>query len=424
MEEKTSTNNLGGLNNEQLQHAILVGISEDPALYWQVKGLLPRGAFTDQQFDEIAEAVKRQTPLHEIAGPPEADPLAAAAELARRHQVGLLQSLAEEFSDRLRSGRSAKEILEHLDRRLGQVRMAIKGTSSARFNKLQDLLREVVADVQKRSDAIHQGHRATIGLPTGIDTLDGLLGGLQPGLHILSAEPTAGKTTMALQIAVNAAKAGYPVLFVTFEEAPERLTMKAICQLGNLEAVQAEERPSLIMKKFELGKGDPGIFREAANLYGPQLQTLSFKTGTAKLTVDEVKARALQLLKEYQTDQMLIVVDYLQRWAAGRKEFNEFRHKVTVLIGDLREVSMALRSPVLAISSQNRSGEGTSELTSLKESGDLEYTADTITFLVQGKILNPNESEVKLGLQKNRFGEKASGRLVFFKELGIFQEAS
>lgn len=268
-----------------------------------------------------------------------------------------------------------------------------------------------------------QGDRKTIGLPTGIETLDELLGGLQPGLHILAAEPGAGKTSMALQIATNVARAQYPVLFVTFEEDPARLTMKAVCQQANLAAREADQGLFLVMKKFEFGKGEPQRFEGAANLYGPQLQRLNFKGGTAKLTVDRVKARAKKLLQEYKANQILIVVDYIQRWATGRKEFTEFRHKVSSLTGDLREMAMELKSPVLAISSQNKQGEGSSDMTSLKESGDLEYTADSITFLVE-KSSTPASKVINLVLRKNRFGESAEEKLTFYTDWGIFQDVT
>jgi replicative DNA helicase len=299
---------------------------------------------------------------------------------------------------------------------------ALGGPETGLFKKMEDLLPDVVADVKRRYDLMNLGHRKTIGLPTGIDTLDELLGGLQPGIHILSAKPTVGKTTLVLQIAANAASAQYPVLFVTFEEDPARLVMKAVCQQANLAYREDNQRPYLVMKKFEHGKGDPHLFEEAANLYAPRLQSLSFIGGTGKLTVDLVKARAQELLREYGADQVLVVVDYIQRWAIGMKESGEMRHQVNALVGDLRDMAMELKWPVLAISSQNRIGQGTDDLTSLKESGDLEYTADTITFLKFITQPTSNSREMTLSVKKNRFGETAEEKLTFFTEWGIFRD--
>ena len=62
-------------------------------------------------------------------------------------------------------------------------------------------------------------------------------------------------------------------------------------------------------------------------------------------------------------------------------------------------------------------------MTSLKESGDLEYTADTITFLqVNNTGSTSNSREMTLSVEKNRFGEKAEGKLTFFAEWSIFQD--
>lgn len=283
-----------------------------------------------------------------------------------------------------------------------------------------DLIPEILEDMKYRSELMEQGDRETIGVPTGINLLDDGLGGLQPGLHLLAAEPGAGKTALALQIATHAARAKYPVLFVTFEEDPARLALKAICQQANLD----NDWPApLKMKKFERGNGDPQILRKAADLYASRLRRLTFQWGTGGLTVNRVKGTAVQLLKEHKAKEILIIVDYLQRWATGRKEFSEFRHQVTALVSDLRSLAMDLKSSVLVISSQNRTGQGGDDLTSLKESGDIEYSGDSVTFMVEKKPRTQEGRKIKLSIKKNRFGDTTNGYLTFIPNLGIFRDA-
>lgn len=65
--------------------------------------------------------------------------------------------------------------------------------------------------------------------PTGIPRLDKALnGGLVPGLTVLGATPSAGKTTLAVQIADNIVCAGHDVLFVTLEMEPREIFAKAV----------------------------------------------------------------------------------------------------------------------------------------------------------------------------------------------------
>jgi replicative DNA helicase len=76
------------------------------------------------------------------------------------------------------------------------------------------------------------------------------------------------------------------------------------------------------------------------------------------------------------------------------------------------------------ISSQNRQREGSAKLVSLKESGDLEYAADTVVFLVENneRRAMPPTRAVDLMIEKNRFGDKRRVPLVYRPDLGTFRE--
>ncbi len=252
-----------------------------------------------------------------------------------------------------------------------------------------------------------------MGVATGIVKLDKLLGGLQPGLHLLAASPGKGKTSLGLQFAAEAAKAGEPALFVTFEEAPERLALKVVCQQARL-----------VSKTYAEGYGDPQDVEAAMREHGPALARLHVLEGTGRLTVGQVKARALAIMARHDAGRCLVVLDYLQRWAGGRREYTEFRHVVSGLVSELRELALRLDSPVLCISSQNRPGQDGANLTSFKESGDLEYSADTAMFLVDAPertAVSPARA-VDLKIQKNRYGDTGKVALIFRADLGVMHE--
>ena len=106
------------------------------------------------------------------------------------------------------------------------------------------------------------------------------------------------------------------------------------------------------------------------------------------------------------------------------------RERVEMLGGALRELALQLKSPVLTLSSQNRAqgnygnGKGTAALDSLKESGDLEYTADTVLFMTeaQERIATPPARAVDLTVAKNRDGETGRIELIFMPKIGILRE--
>jgi replicative DNA helicase len=90
-----------------------------------------------------------------------------------------------------------------------------------------------------------------------------------------------------------------------------------------------------------------------------------------------------------------------------------------------------LQSPILALSSQNRSsgaygnGGGSAALDSLKESGDLEYSADSVLFLKRSEraVQDPARA-VDLVVAKNRYGAAdMTLPMIFRPDLGRLREA-
>jgi replicative DNA helicase len=179
-------------------------------------------------------------------------------------------------------------------------------------------------------------------------------------------------------------------------------------------------------KKYLDGYGNPLDIGEAMQDRGHALNCLYLLEGTPRLTVSQVKAKALRAMAETGSHRCLIIVDYLQKWAAARREFTDFRHVVSGLLGELRELAMRLKVPVIAVSSQNRIEQGRAKMTSLKESGDLEYSADSIIFLTEPqekRHVSPPMRAIDLTLKKNRYGDIGKIDLLFNPRYGHMREA-
>jgi len=400
----------------KLERSLLAAIAANPEVYWEVLDLLPPEALTEtrQVYEQLGEAIVKNDPLPEIdVDEKEApDPVAAARELADLYQRRLLAESAQKFMDGLYDKIPVDELINVLETGLVRAQQAVREVQAGRVVALPDLLAEVIKDAEARQKAVREGN-GTVGLPSGIRKLDKLLGGFQPGLHLLAAEPGQGKTTLTLQISSHVARNGWPVLFVSFEETLRRLALKVICS-----------RADLVAKDFADGTGRIEELERAIRAYASSLEGLHFVEGTSRLTVSQLKAKALQIMTKRNAKQCLIVVDFLQRWASGRREYTEYRHVVSALVSELRELSLRIDSPMLVISSQNRPGQGTANLISLKESGDLEYSADTALFLVENKqrTVTPPARAVDLVVEKNRYGDKGTIPLIFRPDVGIFRE--
>lgn len=398
------------------ERSLIAAVARQASLYWELIDRLPEGAFAAEAsaWAALTAAVQDEKPWPVPDGwVPATSPRETADQLAdlwRRRQIaGLLQDVAGPLND---PGKPATETLALLEEELTRVQAAVRDARVGQAVPIPDLFAGLLDQLEKRRQAMKDG-AAAVGVATGIAKLDKLLGGLQTGLHLLAASPGKGKTSLALQLAAEAARAGEPALFVTFEEAPERLALKVVCQ-----------QAGLVAKIYAEGYGDPQDVEAAMREHGPTLALLHVLEGTGNLTAGEVKARALAMMARHGVGRCLVVIDYLQRWAGGRREYTEFRHVVGGLVSELRELALRLDSPILVISSQNRPGQDGASLTSFKESGDLEYSCDSAMFLVDApeRSAVPPARAVDLKIQKNRYGDIGKVALIFRADLGVMRE--
>jgi replicative DNA helicase len=211
-------------------------------------------------------------------------------------------------------------------------------------------------------------------------------------------------------------------VIVTFEHAPANLTLKLLCA-----------RAGVNPRDVQRGYADLAKLRSAAEAWQPVAERLAVVEGSSQLTVAQVRAQARRAMRQHQSERCLVVVDYLQLWAKVAQDLRgnfSVRERVDMLGGWLRELALGLRSPVLALASQNRSaghygnGKGTAALDSLKESGDLEYAADVVLFLTEAsdRGATPPARAMELTVAKNRHGETGKLTLIFRPDLGTLRE--
>jgi replicative DNA helicase len=353
--------------------------------------------------------------------------------------IGRVDHYAEILRDR-----TTRRRLLALARRLGQG--AMEGTLTAgevaghvrrQLEDLEDgqgrhresspaseLVRAVLTDAQARREQRQATGSAVLGLTTGLPRVDGLLCGLSRGLYLLAGAPGVGKTTLALQMALHAAREA-PVLYLTFENSPGSLLTKALCS-------HADGRTPMTARDVVRGFADLEALQRAAAALEDALSRLVLIEGDSRLSVGRVRALARQTMETAGAERCLIVVDYLQLWAKTSRDLraiSDVRAKVDTLGGDLVELACRLESPVLALSSQSRAGgaygagRGQASLDSFKESGDLEYAADVAAFLTSSERQAAAPAEaLELVIKKNRHGPTGSVSLLFRPDLGTMRE--
>ena len=310
------------------------------------------------------------------------------------------------------------KILAEAEDTIAKLGGSVRSISSIGADLLPDILEMVTA----RAQQWEKTGRAVMGIESGFRALDEILNGLGPGLHLLAGAPGVGKTTFALQMSISACLRGIPVIYVTYENSARNLLLKAICA-----------RAGLVPRDFERGMAHAEQLQQikaTAKELRPSLVFLEIIEGSMSLQLSEVRGRIRKALQRHNAHSCLVIYDYLQR-AAPAEGQKEVRTNVSSLAGHLRDLANRLDCPVLAICSQNRAEGnygtnrgGSASLTSLKESGDLEYSADSVMFLIRNeqRMATHPAIAVDLTLSKNRFGPVGSIPLIFRPDVGVFRE--
>jgi replicative DNA helicase len=410
------------------ERSLLGALYETPALYWELDLSADVFHAFPHAYETLAAAIEAdEDELPEIGDDwtPAPDPKAAAATLKDLWQRRALAEIQEDLAARTpNQDDPAPKIASDLVELAARVESITTRDDAGRLAYPEDLVPGVLDDVREAREAYQANGDHVTGVRSGLKRLDEILGGFQPGLTILSGGPGTGKTTLALQMAADVSKAGTPALYVTFENSPEQLTVKGIAATGKLNSRDVK-RGRLPISEIE----------DAAATWQRKAQRLAIIEGRPDLTRGQIRGRARRLMNRFGAERCLIIVDYLQLYAKAAQDLRGFaslREKVETMGNELRDVGMRLRSPVLALSSQNRSadygkkGGGSARMDTLKESGDLEYSADAVAFLTESeeRMATAPARALNLTVAKNRHGETGAVDLIFRPDWGSMRPES
>ena len=259
------------------------------------------------------------------------------------------------------------EVIEDAEKMLFEVTQ--KRVSSS-FQNITDLLTQAFDEI----DELVNNKNQMAGTPTGFTDVDKLFWGLRGGdLLILAARPGVGKTSFALNVATNAAKAGAAVALFSLEMGANQLVQRILC---------AEARVNLgQLRAGNLQEGDwNAIMNAAATLSGLEL----YFDDTPGLSLLELRAKARRQLRDKKKG--LIIVDYLQLMQppSNRRDGNRAVEVAEISRG-LKVLAKEMDMPLLALSQLSRAvemrGSKRPMLSDLRESGSIEQDADIVMFI-------------------------------------------
>lgn len=235
-------------------------------------------------------------------------------------------------------------------------------------------LSEFVGQAYAEIEQIALGGGRVAGVATGFADLDKVLLGMRPGsLNIVGARPGVGKTSFALSLALNAAKAGASVLFFSLEMSGSEIATRLLC---------AEARVS--NEDVRGGRISDDMWEPLARA-SEELSALDFTVDdTAGTNVVEIRTKARRAL--HGKDNGLVIVDYLQLInPVGRNRNDSVATAIGEISRSLKVLAKDLAVPVIALSQLNREVEKRPDkrpmLADLRDSGSIEQDADTVMFI-------------------------------------------
>jgi replicative DNA helicase len=302
-------------------------------------------------------------------------------------------------------------------------------TSEIEFEEFrfdQDILTDITGELDKRIKRYEEGQKVT-GLKTGFEHLDNLINGLQTGLYVLGSAPSQGKTTFSKQLADQVAiNNKVPVIFVSYEQSKFELILKSLSRLAQIDSLHLQKGN---VKDNEDKKDKTRLGEKKDEYYEKYARYLVTIEAELNTTLDKIGAYAMRAMRERDADKCLIIIDYLQVIPYAR-DFKDKRTKIDEILTELRRLARRLDCPIWLVSSFSRTayknGDKKLDITSFKESGNIEYTADVAILMeTEGKEQDQKERRtVHFEIIKNRNGLRGKIAFDFSPAVSSFKELS
>ncbi len=278
---------------------------------------------------------------------------------------------------------------------------------------------EIISDTITNIEDVAKTKTSVVGVGSGFADLDKVLGGFRPGQFIvLAARPAMGKTSLALNIAFNAAiSSNMKVALFTMEMSSDELLMRML-------SYGSEVPMDNILKGY--GMNEDKLLRIAQ--VGDVLSKKDiFIDDTGTNTALDIRAKTRRLKAELKGLD-LILIDYLQLMSGSKGNKEGRQQEISEISRSLKVLAKELGVPIIALSQLNRGVESRDDkrpkLSDLRESGAIEQDADVVMFIYRDDYYNKDSEKKGISeiiISKNRHGAVKTVELLFFPEFTAFK---
>ncbi len=415
------------MNSIMNEYGVIGSLLIDSSLFPEAAGL-PDQAFSSPALQEVFRTMRRQ-----YEGRGGFDALTVSVE-ARRNCPEVTDELLAQMMDITPTTANLdayiaavkEEFLARSLREIGAGLMEAEQAPLEALGRVQDALQRLTeentrGDTDTLTDAlVRLGNRVAEQVngkapcvPSGLMSFDKLLGGgfINGGLHVIGARPAVGKSAVALQLALNAARNGVKVLYCSLEMSAEDCSARLVGNLGGVSSSRLMFGGKLTDREYEQyaqGTNDlsvlPIVFNRRSGMNVRQVEALAYREKPGLLILDH-----LGLLDPPETR--------LSLYEATTRNSRA-----------LKLLAMRLNIPVLCLCQLNRaaasdrSGSFRATMANLRESGAIEQDADTVTLLHNPPCETDDRMEspslLELWLDKNRRGATGHVDATFYKVTG------
>ncbi len=320
----------------------------------------------------------------------------------RREIIRMNQDISSEAFN-FNIEKNAAQIIEQAESQL--FSLSESGVSQGGFQTLRD---SVVTAIEIAEKAYKSDGHVT-GITTGLTDLDHKLGGLHNSdLLILAARPSMGKTSLAVNVAYNAAKAyaesggeqGGIVGFFSLEMSSDQLATRI---LSDETGISGDD-----IRKGNIKETDFRKFVEASQKLS---QIPLYIDDTPALSIGAVRTRARRLKRQYGLN--MLVIDYLQllQGSGSAQSAGNRVLEISEITRGLKAIAKELQIPVIALSQLSRAVEQREDkrpmLSDLRESGSIEQDSDVVMFIYRREYyLSREEPEKRGGEDDSKFADR------------------
>lgn len=401
------------MNSILNEYGVLGSLLIDPSLFPEAAEL-PDDMFSSVPLQEIFRAMRHQ---YEESG--SFDALTVRVEAGRNCTdvtdkliAGLMDTTPTTANLDVYLAAVKEAALARSLRKIGEELMTAEHDPTDALGRAQEALQRL-AEENTRGDSqtltavlMQLGYRVSeqVGgrvpcVASGLLRFDKLLGGgfINGGLHVIGARPAVGKSALALQIALNAARNGVKVLYLSLEMSAEDCSARLVGNIGGLSSAR-------LMFGGRLTDNEYTRFAEGTTALSALPLVFNKRTG---MNVRQVEALA------YREKPGLLILDHLGLLEPPEARLSLYE-ATTRNSRALKLLALRLNIPVLCLCQLNRaaasdrSGSFRATMANLRESGAIEQDADTVTLLHNPPCETGERMEspslLELWLDKNRRG--------------------